>query len=50
MDIQLPPHNKTYRYLKLVVNDTFDTRSNTVNHNERDHFTLHELEVFVKKN
>lgn len=50
VDIQLPPHNKTYRYLKLVVNDTFDTRKSNVNTNEQDHFTLHELEVYVKKN
>lgn len=51
VDIELPPVNNTYRYLKIVVHDTFDTSNlNGINHNTEEYFTLHELEVYVKKN
>lgn len=51
VDIQLPPVNNTYRYLKMIVNDTFDAvGENDIDLNEDEYFTLHELEVYVKKN
>lgn len=50
VDIQFPPQNNTYRYLKIVVHDTFDsTNIFGINYNEEEYFTLHELEVYVKK-
>ena len=51
VDIQLPPINNTYRYLKVIVHNTFDTpKEDGINHNKEEYFTLHELEVYVKKN
>lgn len=51
VDIQLPPLRNTYRYLKVVVHDTFDSSKELgVNYNREEYFTLHELEVYVKKN
>lgn len=50
VDIQFPPQYNTYRYLKIVVHDTFDsTNVFGINYNEKEYFTLHELEVYVKK-
>lgn len=49
IDINLPPENNTYRYLKLVVNDTYKIRGSTIDYNRMKYFTLVELEVFVKK-
>ena len=50
VDIQFPPQDNTYRYLKIVVHDTFDSRNAFgINYNEEEYFTLHELEVYVKK-
>lgn len=51
VDVQLPPVNNTYRYLKVVVHDTFDSSKELgINYNQEEYFTLHELEVYVKKN
>ena len=42
--------NQTYRYLKILVHDTFDSSSeNDINFNMEECFTLQELEVYVKK-
>lgn len=51
VDIQFPPVNNTYRYLKMVVLDTFDSsKEGGINLNQQNYFTLQELEVYVKKN
>ena len=50
VDIQFPPVNNTYRYLKMVVLDTFDSsKEGGINLNQQNYFTLQELEVYVKK-
>ena len=50
VDIQLPPVNDKYRYLKVLVHDTFDTsKEDGINRNLQEYFTLQELEVYVKK-
>ena len=42
--------NNKYRYLKVLVLDTFDTsREDGINRNQQEYFTLQELEVYVKK-
>lgn len=51
VEIQLPPLNNTYRYLKVVVHNTFDvSKERGYNYNQDEYITLHELEVYVKKN
>lgn len=51
VDVPFPPTDRSYRYLKIVVHDTFDRSKNPeINLNKENYFTLHELEVFVKKN
>lgn len=51
VDVQFPALDNTYRYLKIVVHDTFDSQNkNGINFNQQEYFTLHELEVYVKKN
>jgi lipoprotein len=51
VDILFPPVNNTYRYLKVLVLDTFDTsKTDDINRNLQEYFTLQELEVYVKKN
>lgn len=51
VDVQFPAVDNNYRYLKIVVHEMFKTSriANTDSNPER-YFTLHELEVFVKKN
>lgn len=50
VDIQFPPVNQAYRYLKILVHDTFDSSSEKdINFNMQECFTLQELEVYVKK-
>ena len=50
VDIQFPPVNNKYRYLKVLVLDTFDTsKEDGINRNLQEYFTLQELEVYVKK-
>ncbi|HJF71790.1 MAG TPA: hypothetical protein K8V05_13635 [Butyricimonas virosa] len=49
VDIQLPPVNEAYQFLKFVVHDTFDTPKEGMNYNRMNCFTLQELEVYVKK-
>lgn len=51
VDVELPPVDDTYRYLKVIVHDTFDSSNERgINYNQQEYFTLHELEVYVKKN
>ena len=50
VDISFPALNNTYRYLKIMVHDTFRKRQSSTNTNRNAYFTLHELEIFVKKN
>lgn len=50
VDITLPPVNNSYRYLILVVNDTFDIIVGPpTDYNKLKFITLMELEVYVKK-
>ena len=50
VDVQFSPVDNTYRYLKMVVHNTFDpAREGEINFNREQCFTLHELEVYVKK-
>ena len=50
VDIQFPPVNNKYRYLKVLVHDTFDvSKEDGINRNLQEYFTLQELEVYVKK-
>lgn len=49
IDINMPATNETYRYLKLVITDTFDFIKNTIDYNPQKYITLTELELFVKK-
>lgn len=51
VDIQFQPVDDTYRYLKVVVHNTFDSsKVGGINYNQEKYFTLQELEVYVKKN
>ena len=51
VDVELPPVDDMYRYLKVIVHDTFDSsKESGINYNQQEYFTLHELEVYVKKN
>ena len=49
VDVELPPTDNAYRYLKFIVHDTFDSTKVGVNSNTMNYFTLQELEVYVKK-
>lgn len=48
VDIKFLASPVKYRYIKMVVNDTYNP-SVSRNTNEGDYFTMHELEVYVKK-
>ncbi len=50
VDVSFPVLNETYRYLKIIVHDTFKRTDSEKNSNQQKYFTLHELEVYVKKN
>lgn len=50
VDVVFPTIDETYRYLKIVVHDTFKRMNSEINSNSQGYFTLHELEVYVKKN
>ena len=50
VDVIFPTIDETYRYLKIIVHDTFKRMNSEVNSNQQKYFTLHELEVYVKKN
>ena len=50
VDVEFPAVDNTYRYLKIVVHDMFKTSYLGIDSNTDKYFTLHELEVFVKKN
>lgn len=47
-DVMFIATPEKYRYIKMVVNDTFDPPTSR-NTNPNNYFTLHELEVYVKK-
>ena len=51
VDVLFPVEDNTYRYLKIIVHQTFETKPHPVAMpNTNKYITLHELEVFVKKN
>ena len=51
VDVLFPVEDNTYRYLKIIVHQTFETKPYPVAMpNTNKYITLHELEVFVKKN
>lgn len=50
VDIQFPAVDNSYRFLKIVVNEMFKTSQLGIDSNKDQYFSLHELEVFVKKN
>ena len=50
VDVIFPTIDETYLYLKIIVHDTFKRMNSEVNSNQQKYFTLHELEVYVKKN
>lgn len=50
IEIQFPATSETYRYLKLVIDDTFDIINLALEApNPAGYITMHELEVYVKK-
>ena len=49
VDIKFLATPVKYRYIKMVVNDTYDNTATSRNTNDADYFTMHELEVYVKK-
>ena len=49
VDVKFVASSKKYRYLKMIVNDTYDSATTTRNTNSGDYFTMQELEVYVKK-
>ena len=49
LEIVCPPVATTYRYLKVVVNDTFDTEKPYGDQNLGKYITMQELEIYVKK-
>ena len=51
VDVSFPAQNNAYRYLKILVHNTFGLSTQPeFNRNREKYFTLHELEVYVKKN
>lgn len=49
VNINFPPVNESYRYIKFVVHDTFEILNSNFDFNREKYVTLIELEVFVKK-
>ena len=49
LEIVCPPMAQAYRYLKLVINDTFDSTSSYGDQNLSKYITMQELEIYVKK-
>lgn len=49
VDVKFVASPKKYRYIKMVVNDTYDSATTSRNTNSGDYFTMQELEVYVKK-
>ena len=49
VDIQFPARYDTYRYLKIIVHETFWRTGSEINTNENQYISLHELEIHVKK-
>ena len=51
VDDLFPVEDNEYRYLKIIVHETFRSKLNSsANPNPNNYFTLHELEVYIKKN
>lgn len=50
VDVVFPAIDNSYRYLKIIVHDTFRVSNSEINKNPKEYFTLQELEVYVKKN
>lgn len=51
VDVLFPVEDNEYRYLKIIVHETFRSKLNSAaNPNPNNYFTLHELEVYIKKN
>lgn len=51
VDVMCPVEDHMYRYLKIIVHGTFETKSSpAATPNTKQYITLHELEVYVKKN
>ena len=51
VDVMCPVEDHTYRYLKIIIHGTFDTKlTPSTTPNTKEYITLHELEVYVKKN
>ncbi len=49
LEVQIPASETKYKYLKIVVNDTFRGIYTSGDQNDNQYVTMHELEVFVKK-
>lgn len=49
IDVKFMASPVKYRYLKMVVNDTYDSATTSRNTNSGNYFTMQELEVYVKK-
>lgn len=51
VDVLFPVEDNEYRYLKIIVHETFRSKLNSAaKPNPDNYFTLHELEVYIKKN
>ena len=52
MTVEFPASDKTFRYLKFVINDTFENTKNSplYDQNLEKYVTFNELEVYVKNN
>ena len=49
-DVKVRASEKTYRYLKMEVNKTFYNYEEWIgNYNAKEYVTMHELEIYVKK-
>ena len=49
LEVLIPASETKYKYLKIVVNDTFRGLNTAGDQNANQYVTMHELEVFVKK-
>ncbi|WP_303179448.1 DUF4959 domain-containing protein [uncultured Butyricimonas sp.] len=49
MEVMLPASGETYQYLKVVVDDTFENEIYGGSGNDTEYVTMHELEIFTKK-
>ena len=49
MELVFPAQPTTYKYLKLVINDTFDSYTGAGDPNTAQYVTMQELEIYVKE-